>query len=74
MLASTYRVTIDRADQSVTATVLDEREASELGVPALSPSLLVERVTYDQKGRSIELTRSHYRGDRYSFDHTLHRS
>lgn len=73
LLSSRYRLTIDRAEQSVTATVLDRADAERLGVAPLSPALQVDRLTSDQKGRPVELTRSLYRGDRYSFDRTLHR-
>ena len=73
-LASVYGVAIARAEQNVTATVLDEGDARHLAVPALTPALEVERVTYDEQGRCVELARSLYRGDRYSFQATLHRS
>jgi GntR family transcriptional regulator, N-acetylglucosamine utilization regulator len=74
LLAERYRVVVTRADQSVTATVLDPEDAGHLEVPPLSPALLVERVTHDQQGRRVEFARSLYRGDRYAFEITLRRS
>lgn len=73
LLSTTYQVHVDRVVQSVNVTVLDASDARELAVPALAPAFSVERVTYDRKGRSIELAKSLYRGDRYSFDRTLRR-
>lgn len=64
---------VDRAEQEVRATVLDPEQAALLEVPALSPALQVERVTYDVKDRALEYARSRYRGDRYSVMTTLNR-
>lgn len=72
-LAGRYRITIDRAEQEVKATVLDTAEAELLGVPPLSPALLVERVSFDPAGRAVELARSVYRGDRYTLEIVLRR-
>nr|WP_272955962.1 GntR family transcriptional regulator [Actinopolymorpha rutila] len=72
-LLNRYRITLDRAEQEVRATVVDREQAALLEVPALTPALLVERVTYDVRGRAVELARSLYRGDRYSLEQTLRR-
>ncbi|MFD2078531.1 GntR family transcriptional regulator [Actinopolymorpha cephalotaxi] len=72
-LLARYRITLDRAEQEVRATVVDREQAALLEVPALTPALLVERVTYDVRGRAVELARSLYRGDRYSLEQTLRR-
>ena len=68
-----YRITLDRAEQEVRATVVDREQAALLEVPALTPALLVERVTYDVRGRAVELARSLLSGDRYSLEQTLRR-
>jgi GntR family transcriptional regulator, N-acetylglucosamine utilization regulator len=73
LLAERYRIVVDRAEQWVTATVLDPGDARHLQVPPLSAALRVERVTFDQQGRRVELARSLYRGDRYAFEQTLQR-
>jgi GntR family transcriptional regulator len=53
--------------------VLEPEEAAHLATAPLSPALLVERVAYDQRGRAIEVAKSLYRGDRYSFAIAIHR-
>lgn len=67
LLATRYRVRIAHAEQRIRATVLDVEEAARLEVPALSPALLVERISSDRAGRSVERARSLYRADRYDF-------
>lgn len=66
-------VHIDRADQTIRATVVDPRQAELLDVPAHSPALEVRRVTYDEQGRRVERGWSVYRGDRYDFSLTITR-
>lgn len=73
LLAERYRIHLGQAKQSVTATVLDAPDAKRLGVPPLSPALLVERVTRDRANRAVELAESLYRADRYAFEIDLHR-
>lgn len=73
LLAQTYRIVVDRAEQETRATVLDAEQAALLGVPPYSAALQVERVTTDVRGRPIEYARSRYRGDRYSAMTTLTR-
>jgi GntR family transcriptional regulator len=74
LLSGKYQIVLERAEQEVTATVLDPADARRLGVAPHAPALLVERVTYDTRGRAVELARSLYRGDRYSFENTLRRN
>jgi GntR family transcriptional regulator len=61
-------VQIRSAVQRLHATVLDEDEARLLGVPAFSPSLLIERTTLSSRGEPIEFAKSLYRADRYRFE------
>jgi GntR family transcriptional regulator len=56
-----------RALQRLHATALSDREAQLLVLPAGSPALFIERVSYLSDGRIVEYTRSHYRGDTYDF-------
>ena len=56
-----------RALQRLHATALASREARLLAMPAGSPALFIERVSYLADGRIVEYTRSHYRGDTYDF-------
>jgi GntR family transcriptional regulator len=45
--------------------VTDAGESRLLDVPLYSPALQFDRTTRDAQGRTIEVTRSVYRGDRY---------
>ena len=58
-------VRIAGAEQSYEAILVDDSEAGHLDVPAGSPALLVERVTYDAEGKPFEYVKSTYRADRY---------
>jgi GntR family transcriptional regulator len=71
VLAEHYGIDLVRAEQSITATVLEAPTAELLDVPELSPALLVERVSWDQHGRRVELRQSLFRGDRSAFAVTL---
>jgi GntR family transcriptional regulator len=55
-------VRIVEAEQSYEAVLVNEVESEHLGVPVGSPALLIERVTYDAKGRPFEYVKSVYRG------------
>lgn len=65
LLRRRFDVLVDRAVQVIEPTVTDEEEAALLAVPVRSPALLFERTTRDTVGRTVEFTRSIYRGDRY---------
>lgn len=56
-----------RALQRLHATALSAQEARLLELPAGSPALFIERISYLADGRIVEYTRSHYRGDTYDF-------
>lgn len=62
------------ADQTVSATVLSERQAGLLECPVLSPALVVRRVTYDWRHVAIEHAETIYRVDRYDIHMTIRRS
>ena len=64
LLISRYRIVIAGARESVTATVLHAMTAELLGAPPLAPALAIERVSWDQEGRRVQLTRSLLPGDR----------
>jgi len=73
LLERDYQVTITQADQTLRADVLDPEHAEMLDVAAFSPSLVVERVAMDARGRPVELATSTYRADRYSYQLRLER-
>ena len=56
-----------RALQRLHATALAAPEAKLLHLPEGSPALFIERISYLADGRTVEYTRSHYRGDTYDF-------
>jgi GntR family transcriptional regulator len=73
LLANTFRIRLERADQTITATVVEPEQAALLKVPAFSPAFNVQRTGYDARGRAIERAESLYRGDRYAYHVTLYR-
>lgn len=64
---------VDRAEQTVAATVLDPRTADLLGAPPHSAALHVTRTSYDARGNAVEHAVTTYRGDRYDYRLTIHR-
>ncbi|MGW7266039.1 GntR family transcriptional regulator [Streptomyces sp. NPDC054842] len=60
-----HGISVHEATQSIEPTVVSEAEAKILGVPVLSPALLIERLTTDTADRPVEYVHSLYRGDRY---------
>jgi GntR family transcriptional regulator len=73
-LAADFHIDLERADQTIRCTVLDQRDAELLEVPALSPAFTVERTAYDSRGRAVEHAVALYRGDRYAYHLILHRT
>lgn len=65
LLRLRYEVVVSDAVQTIEPTVCDQTEAELLGVPLHMPALLFERTATDATGRTVEFTRSIYRGDRY---------
>ena len=58
---------VARIEDSVEAQLASPEAAGLLGVPLLSPVLLVTGVTFDAGGRVIDLARIQYRGERFRF-------
>jgi GntR family transcriptional regulator len=56
-----------RALQRLHAVALSKREALLLDCETGAPALFIERISYLPDGRTVEYTRSHYRGDSYDF-------
>jgi GntR family transcriptional regulator len=67
-------IKIVEAAQTITATVLDKRQATLLRVPVLSPAIVITRVSYDAHHSPIEHAVSLYRADRYDIQMTIKRS
>jgi GntR family transcriptional regulator len=64
-------VKVDRALQTISATLAGPEIAQSLGVDVGTPLLSLTRVVYDSRGRGIEHLTAHYRPDRYSFQMEL---
>ncbi len=58
-------VRIASAEQSYEAVLVNDFESGHLGVPAGSPAMLIERITFDSEERPFEYVKSVYRADRY---------
>ncbi|MFF8564042.1 GntR family transcriptional regulator [Streptomyces albidoflavus] len=71
VLRDTVGLTIARITDTVEARLADPETARLLDVPLLSPILHYTGVTVDEEGRTLDVTRIHYRGDRFSFTVTL---
>lgn len=56
-----------RALQRLRAAALSKTEARLLDLEPGAPALFIERISYLPDGRTVEYTRSHYRGDSYDF-------
>ncbi|MHB1162022.1 MAG: GntR family transcriptional regulator [Chloroflexota bacterium] len=69
-----YGVEIDWADQAIQSTPADEFVASHLGIKKGTPVLQMERVVYTVDGRPVELSRTSYRADRYTYRVRLKRN
>jgi GntR family transcriptional regulator len=68
-----FDLRVERANQTIRATVLEPEAARLLQAPAFSPAFQITRTGYDSRGRAIEYAESLYRGDRYSYELTVHR-
>ena len=67
LLRDDYGLRLLRAVETVYPVMLRAEEASLLRCPRTRPAFAVERVTYSEQDRPIELTRSRMRGDRYRY-------
>jgi GntR family transcriptional regulator len=65
LLKSRFGVSIVSGIETIEATVTNEEESAELGVPLHSPAFLFERTTRSEDGGVVEFVQSTYRGDRY---------
>lgn len=70
-LAQKYGIRIVRAKQVIRAVSASANQARLLTVPAKSPLLLIERVSFSQYNLPVEFLRIYYRGDRYSLYNEL---
>ncbi|HEV7755530.1 MAG TPA: GntR family transcriptional regulator [Mycobacteriales bacterium] len=65
---------ISEAEQSITATAADARQAEALGVDEGTPLLRVDRLYVDSRQEPVELAVSHFHPEHYSYRVRLKRS
>lgn len=70
-LRDQFGVVPRRATERLSATLLDDFEARELGQRPGGPALLVERTTFDENDRCVEVVKTLLRADRFSFTANL---
>ncbi|MBP0495503.1 GntR family transcriptional regulator [Pararoseomonas indoligenes] len=67
VLRDALNLPVARIEDTVEAGLASPEAARLLGVPLLSPILLVTGTTFDDTGRVIDLAQIQYRGDRFRF-------
>lgn len=74
LLLDVYNLVVVRAEQVVSAIVLDVNQAVMLGTPPAAPALRMHRIGLDERDRPIESTTSIYRADRYDLRLAIRRT
>jgi GntR family transcriptional regulator len=76
LLADRFGVQVVRSREAIEPASLRTREARLLGLPARTPALLVDGVSYDAAGSAVEVARSYVAGDRtrYFIERTVARA
>lgn len=67
ILERRFGVRLGRSRQRLEATVANDYEAELFGIPPGTAMILVEGVTYDERGEPVEYFKAVYRGDRVTF-------
>jgi GntR family transcriptional regulator len=67
VMESRYSVRVVRSQQTLEATIANDFEAQLFSVALGTPMILLEGVTYDDRGRPAEYCKAVYRGDRFKF-------
>jgi len=74
-LERSYGIGIETWDEEISAEIPNSQQRKLLSLPARRAVLVVNRKAYMEDGRPVELTRSVYRGDRYTFiAHSIRKS
>jgi GntR family transcriptional regulator len=71
-LRQKFGILIIRARQVIQSVLATAEQARLLTLPAKSPLLLIERVSFSEQNQPVEFLRIYYRGDRYSLYNELH--
>jgi len=72
LLEKRYGLRLERAQQTLEATVANEYEASLFDLAPGSPMILLEGITYTQRDQPVEYFKAIYRGDRVRFEFESH--
>jgi len=67
LMETTYGLRLERARQTIEATVANNYESELFGLPRGTPMLLLEGVTFDDANRPTEYFKAIYRADRITF-------
>ncbi|HMO60380.1 MAG TPA: GntR family transcriptional regulator [Roseiflexaceae bacterium] len=67
LLESRYGVRMQRAEQALEATIANDFESRLFNIDTGTPMILLEGITYDDRGRPAEYFKAVYRGDRFKF-------
>jgi GntR family transcriptional regulator len=67
ILEEHLHIVIDRAEQSMHATLADAVAARRLVVPFASPVMFAERLYFEKGGKPLQIAQTFYRADRYQF-------
>lgn len=73
LLEAVYHLRLDRAQQTLEATVANDYEQLLFAVQPGTPMILLEGVTYSDRDQPIEYFKAVYRGDRFKFKLESHR-
>jgi len=66
ILERSYGIRIVTCDEEISAEIPNSQQRKLLSLPARTAVLVISRKAYMEDGRPLELTRSFFRGDRYS--------
>lgn len=70
LLATRYRLTVNRIDHVVRAVGADQYRSELLAIPEATPLLFVGTTAFREDGEIIEHSASYYRADRYEYSTT----
>lgn len=68
LLEQRYGLQLERTRQTLEATIANDYESQLFGIEAGTPMILLEGVTYGDRGRPVEYFKAVYRGDRFRFE------
>jgi GntR family transcriptional regulator len=68
LLEQQYGLQLERTRQTLEATVANEYESQLFGIETGTPMILLEGVTYGDRGCPVEYFKAVYRGDRFKFE------